>query len=328
MKQSLLSTRTLEFTGFVTRFSCVTSCTQTGRHLRYRTDGYRDHFQGDSKIFPTAFDTLASAREYWWGVVARYTTRQLSVPAHRPLAISGLAERFHQQLMHLSDTGLHETYIAGHWSGDLPGNLAWHVDDQVWPRPKEHQGPSWSWLSVSSRIWSPKPELGAEEGTIELCDYTFQLKDEMARFGAATDATLTVRCCIGQVLLKDERQRDKIANMRRSFGDDFLVSRKQDATTERGRNWLYKSALFDTCDGLQQDWNLKEVLFVPIKDYSSAGSVSGIIVQHESTIAGTRRFRRIGFSQIWYGKDMFNVKTPGGIPNWTKGWHREVIQLI
>lgn len=340
LQENLLSSRVLEFTSVVTRFYCATSCMQKESSVRYKTDGYRGHRGEGSRyqvgnIFPTRFADLDSANKYWWETVRIYTNRDLSVPADRALAISGLAERLCQRTIHLSETGLHNTYIAGLWSTDLPGSLDWFVGRANQP-PKEYQGPSWSWLSVSSGIGRPYmsvPNRG--EVSIEICDYEVSLKNENARFGSVTYATLTVRCYISVVMFKDEREYnefDEGATLKSLYRQPRLyVSREQDTTIDRRKDWQQTNTRFDTSEDDGRNWTSKHAFLVQLRnDAQRRGLLDTLVLQHDSTVDGTRRFRRIGFCRIG-NLDIDPHTVDNGraaMSTWSQGWDQEVIQLI
>ncbi|OAL03500.1 HET-domain-containing protein [Phaeosphaeriaceae sp. SRC1lsM3a] len=341
LQENLLSSRVLEFTSAVTRFYCATSCMQKENSVRYKTDGLLSRRGGYSTwqighIFPTQFADLDSANRYWWDIVRFYTHRKLSVPADRPLAISGLAERLYAQTVRLADSGQHSTYIAGLWSADLSEGLDWFVDSLAQPRPEEYQGPSWSWLSVSGGIMRPYM-LAANRGqvAIEICDYEMSLKSQYAHFGAVTNATLTVRCYISVVMFKDERAYNELAEEvtmeNLNWKPRLYVSREQDTTIDRRKDWQQTATRFDTSEDDGQDWNSKNAFLMQLRnDTQDRERLDTLILQYDSTVDGIRRFRRVGFCRV-EGRDTKSRALDNGrvaMSTWSQGWDREVIQLI
>lgn len=93
-----------------------------------------------------------SILNYWWNIVSAYTMRSLSVQTDRPLAISGIAERFASLI-----TG--GRYVAGLWVQDLSRSLLWAPErqsphDRRCLRATEYQGPSWSWTAINRPVYS------------------------------------------------------------------------------------------------------------------------------------------------------------------------------
>ncbi|KAF2736226.1 HET-domain-containing protein [Polyplosphaeria fusca] len=100
----------------------------------------------------------------WYKLLELYTSRRISVPTDRIIAISAIAKEFGDRIGH-------DIYLAGHWKSMLPFDLAWRVETHGLPRPMEYQGPSWSWIGINGYVeWifdsrgesSPKMEEKAE----------------------------------------------------------------------------------------------------------------------------------------------------------------------
>jgi Heterokaryon incompatibility protein (HET) len=89
-------------------------------------------------------DRTEPKKEEWEKVVADYTSRKLSVPSDRLLAISGIAKVYGDQTK--------DQYLAGLWLSDLPFSLLWEISSPLQPRPPEYRAPSWSWASVDGHI--------------------------------------------------------------------------------------------------------------------------------------------------------------------------------
>jgi hypothetical protein len=89
----------------------------------------------------------------WYKIIGEYTTRDLSRPADKIPALSGLARNFAQ---HTTDR-----YVAGLWERDFGSGLLWigvgkrcvydEFDVKYGPkyeRPRKWRAPSWSWASL------------------------------------------------------------------------------------------------------------------------------------------------------------------------------------
>ncbi|RYP78176.1 hypothetical protein DL771_000653 [Monosporascus sp. 5C6A] len=118
--------------------------------------------------------------DMWRYLVEAYTTRSLSVPEDRCLAISGLADR----IAPILKTG----YVAGHWEKFLPADLLWRVTTPQ-PNPRAYQGPSWSWTSVNGLVLFDKANRNM---SLEVQKVDIQLYNPKAPFGAVKQGTLRV----------------------------------------------------------------------------------------------------------------------------------------
>lgn len=83
--------------------------------------------------------TFIELHENWYELLKEYSKRSITQKSDVLPALSGLAQRFHKILG--------ETYLAGHWSGDLKFGLLWSVDESS-QRAGEYIAPSWSWASI------------------------------------------------------------------------------------------------------------------------------------------------------------------------------------
>ncbi|KAH8597605.1 hypothetical protein B0O99DRAFT_592754 [Bisporella sp. PMI_857] len=83
--------------------------------------------------------------EKWHRNVERYSTLKLTKPSDYLPALSGLAQ--------LTSSSL-KLYAAGLWTDTISADLLWRVDKLQLDsgRPLETRGPSWSWVSVTSRV--------------------------------------------------------------------------------------------------------------------------------------------------------------------------------
>ncbi|XXG99674.1 hypothetical protein Hte_006015 [Hypoxylon texense] len=118
----------------------------------------------------------------WRELVMNYSTRSLTVPADRILAISGLADRI--------APAIRGRYVAGHWENHLPGDLLWEIATaSMGMRPKSYQGPSWSWTSVNGSVvsYDYMPE---DAATLKVLRVEIELCDALAPFGAVKSGLL------------------------------------------------------------------------------------------------------------------------------------------
>jgi hypothetical protein len=160
--------------------------------------------------------------------VRDYTQRQLSRPADRILAISGIATAYLQNVDESKSlqgptyrTSLN-SYVAGHWIYRLPNDLLWTVHKPQLVRSLVHQGPSWSWTSVNGPVsfghvlwdtdilgYSASPELyestystnilvedsseGPPRPHWSILDVAVDLVDSQAACGAVNRASLAIK---------------------------------------------------------------------------------------------------------------------------------------
>ncbi|KAK3376397.1 heterokaryon incompatibility protein-domain-containing protein [Lasiosphaeria ovina] len=210
LQERLLSPRTIEYGTWQTRYIC-----QESAYKRDYTDGWRrdadyNHLRKDTlDLKPPLRDdsneqgSHRSSEKFstdflrdWDQVLRTYTSRQLTKSTDRPLAISGIAERF-ASILNIDDVG--SCYVAGLWKPYLHLCLMWHIDrDAIAPRPAEFQGPSWSWTSVNGVVPSSYPSLDRwkpENITLEVLDCAVDLANARAPFGAVRpgSARLKVR---------------------------------------------------------------------------------------------------------------------------------------
>jgi hypothetical protein len=171
----------------------------------------------------TAVDILPLKRLLWdWrALVGSYTSRRLSFPSDRVLAISALAERYSR--------GIHGQYLAGLWRAGLPDDLLWRTTRPTTKRLSCYQGPSWSWISVDEKIDFIK--FREEYGTklvydLDIVDVMTELRTELAAFGAMNSASLIVR---GRLQLAEWRKEsggsysDRVRLLSHPGKDDFLA---------------------------------------------------------------------------------------------------------
>ncbi|VUC38142.1 unnamed protein product [Clonostachys rosea] len=214
-----------------------------------------DHPRPD---FSTVFDT-------WNDLIDLYTCRLLSDPKDRILAISGLAERFASLL------SPSERYAAGLWESDLLCGLNWRCKSGYSsPRPKEYQGPSWSWVSVNEEVWTSSPI--DSPTTVLSCDCV--VSDPSAPYGAVDSATLRIEGPSRSVEWRYEQQ-DGWPNC-----PDIFEWRQR----ENGRKFGYHMDL----DARENNTHWTEVILL-VLEYTKDGSPRGLVLirdqEHQWSLA-------------------------------------------
>ncbi|KAK4498917.1 hypothetical protein PRZ48_009427 [Zasmidium cellare] len=110
-----------------------------------------NHVQSDANILVTR------SEHTWRMVICAFSALNLSHPADRLPALSGLAQA----------SVIDSEYLAGIWSYEFEANLAWYVGPDLLPdsrfasadetnpkhsRPLQYVAPSWSWAAVLDRV--------------------------------------------------------------------------------------------------------------------------------------------------------------------------------
>lgn len=95
-------------------------------------------------------------QKLWYSVVAEYSSRELTRPRDKLVAIGAVASD-------LSIAVGQNIYLAGLWANTLIHDLLWSTHPHLDPcRPEERRAPSWSWASVDHPVRFdrlPRPDL-------------------------------------------------------------------------------------------------------------------------------------------------------------------------
>ncbi|KIJ58710.1 hypothetical protein HYDPIDRAFT_163193 [Hydnomerulius pinastri MD-312] len=85
-------------------------------------------------------------REAWRVNVKNYTSRAISVPGDKLIALAALAEEYHDVIR--------TPYLAGLWERTLLADLLWSrdTDSAALPCPKSYRAPSWSWAAIDGQV--------------------------------------------------------------------------------------------------------------------------------------------------------------------------------
>lgn len=143
---------------------------------------YYKEEHGTAPREPTEYTEENEIYSNWRELVMNYSTRSLTVPADRILAISGLADRI--------APAIRGRYVAGHWENHLPGDLLWEIATaSMGMRPINYQGPSWSWTSVNGSVVS-YDYMPGDAATLKILGVEIELCDPLAPFGAVKSGLL------------------------------------------------------------------------------------------------------------------------------------------
>jgi hypothetical protein len=182
-----------------------------GRELWHRSLQWSNKRQrGHSVYGKTAYVTHYSNGSSWsWHkLVENYTRRELSKPADRALAISGIATAAQCRTIN--------GYVAGHFLYADPDDLLWTIEYPAADRPLVYQGPTWSWTGVNGPVSFrcvsgltnviQRPSL--EEGSyVQRCDWNIaavetRLVDDQAPFGAVRSSILSLHARVQLLQVK------------------------------------------------------------------------------------------------------------------------------
>jgi hypothetical protein len=186
LQERALSTRTIEFGSRQTRWTCQER-TSSDMSTMGAADGWRAEPEANRASFDPRDWFLIDEDPYgsWAEIIRHFSQRQLTLSTDRPLAISGIAERFSRL------TG--DRYMAGLWASHLHAGLLWTVDARHrTARPASYQGPSWSWLAVNSEVRPYLPHFRERFGA-EILSASAEPANHMAPFGATRECSGRLR---------------------------------------------------------------------------------------------------------------------------------------
>jgi hypothetical protein len=193
LQERLLSPRCFIYASHTLQYYCQTETVNIGQALCEPSTGMRlpgTIFQPSSSIQPSSSDQVKSRRS-WLSAIWDYTSRNISVPADKLVALAGIVEQFH--LVYNSQ------YLAGLWQKTLLLDLLWYNDSfELERRPTEYRAPSWSWASINGRVISQNFEQKLEPGVHNIveckvlgCQVTLASQD--MPFGQVSAGTLVLK---------------------------------------------------------------------------------------------------------------------------------------
>jgi hypothetical protein len=150
LQEHFLPPRVIQFTENEIIWECNSNLS-----CECRTDTEKRDY-GPKSVFSASlgehhYDGLPPLYVLWSTVIEPFTARNITYSKDKLPAISGVARR-------LQETGAGR-YLAGLWYNNLRSGLCWFTGSKV-PRPQEYRGPTWSWVSVNSRVSWPYGYLG------------------------------------------------------------------------------------------------------------------------------------------------------------------------
>lgn len=158
-QERLLSSRVVHYTHSELVWECsTTSKCQCGRILAQDKLYHRGSTQINQALKPTFANsfmrnpTSDDLIDQWKLIVFHYSGMKLSRETDRLPALSGLAQRFKSRNI--------GTYVAGLWEKNLDTQLLWHTfrSGNFRNRSSTYIAPTWSWASLSTRVFFLKVE--------------------------------------------------------------------------------------------------------------------------------------------------------------------------
>jgi hypothetical protein len=138
LQEQLMAPRLLTYTSHTLQWRCATEIANMDDSIYYE----HANMTTLNKLTKATSEGLEAAQR-WRKVVAKYTSRELSVLNDKLPALAGIAKDFVDILG--------PRYYAGIWENYMVMQLAWDV---IKPKPKvtDYRAPSWSWASVNGRV--------------------------------------------------------------------------------------------------------------------------------------------------------------------------------
>ena len=167
LQEVLLAPRVIYFTPHQWIWECSELCAGHRAPAQHLIGGGRQLFtirqvsaaQTDSKTDPKS--SLHSDYELyriWMNSVNAFTSRKLTQPRDKLVAISGLAKDIHSRLT------IKDKYVVGLWRRHLLLHMLWRVSyGHDTSRPQPYRAPTWSWASVEGTIYNHRTTLETVE---------------------------------------------------------------------------------------------------------------------------------------------------------------------
>lgn len=155
-QESQLSRRLLTFDQLQMSFACLhhglfESRESSSALAREERNGFLSRVY-ESLAMSDRIAGIRSLVTLWYNLVEAYTTRSLTFPSDKLVAVSGIAN--------VVGTALDDKHHAGLWQRDMPQAFLWSpYEEETLPKashnasyPPDYRAPSWSWASVDGPI--------------------------------------------------------------------------------------------------------------------------------------------------------------------------------
>jgi len=188
LQEFILSRRVLKYGSYQMSWTCLTKELYENENVdaakdygNENADTSKDWWQLRDKRFSALRKGFHRSPQFsthnsktWKELVKEYTSRDLSNPNDRLLAISGIATTLGERSKDL--------YLAGLWLRDFPSALLWEIASPLDPRPNNYRAPSWSWGSVDGLVTFPI-DLDSDPD-LKLLSYSVTPVESAAPYGA------------------------------------------------------------------------------------------------------------------------------------------------
>ncbi|KAH9887389.1 heterokaryon incompatibility protein-domain-containing protein [Cubamyces lactineus] len=188
LQERMLSTRSLVFKADALHLRCHTETRNVGGDLYEETwevPRLPDATFHDKRRVSRESDEWKEILETWWKILHDYSTRSLSSPSDKLVAIAGLAEMF--------ASTLGPDYLAGLWRDSLFQDLLWQRTGRAraCSAPSRYRAPSWSWASVDGQTKHGMIDEPAHY-LAEVVECTVKLLDKKLPFGQVVGGSLVL----------------------------------------------------------------------------------------------------------------------------------------
>ncbi|KAF5586880.1 het domain protein [Fusarium subglutinans] len=177
LQERLLAARVIHYNSGQMYFEC--------RHGMRSEDGCKtDKPYCDLSHVMQNRSSARKALETWSSIIWKYSDRDLTNPADKFPALSGIAN--------LLGGLLKDEYVAGLWSSVMVQELAWHGLWRQNPQPiNEYVGPSWSWASFQGTVVLNKKLNWRSIAIVE--DWQIELTNPDDHYGQVKSASVHMR---------------------------------------------------------------------------------------------------------------------------------------
>jgi hypothetical protein len=317
LQERLLSTRVLEYASRQLRFICPSA---DGPDYVDGWTPYPERNPSDEAITQSTLNSVSALKSSWSDLVTGYTQRNFSVPSDRPIAISGIASKLETLF-----PSVYNTYLAGLWASDFPGNLLWTVESSGranYQRPDDARCPSWSWTAIDAKVLMNYTNLHPGpwyEVHTKVLDHQAELQDINAPYGTFKSAVITIEGPLRKALCK-----------RGAFKQtQGIVLADEDESTVMGVALL--DAPGSDFPEHEDKWPVYLLEFSSRQlDRNYPGYIVGLILKLEQSTGLKRRFSRLGLFHFYAspfndGEDRIEQRQRMEV---FRDCQREIIELV
>ncbi|KAF2635086.1 HET-domain-containing protein [Massarina eburnea CBS 473.64] len=332
LQEYLLSTRVVEYGSHRLAFYCQGN----EQHIRYvhswAPRPIWPHQPFESRTLREAVFFGNVTYEFWLMLIENYTTRKITQPTDRILAIGSAAYL-------LAKSGLNG-YIAGHWESKLPLDLLWTVkQDEGLPQPpNEYLGPSWSWVGNNGRVSTDilKEMLSSNEDVMheefgKVLAIDVRLANDKAPFGAVEEGILTIKGHIRPAFHFNRRYGHGVRPMSWSCADFEKCQNNTDFTMK-----VYPDTADFPKDAETASLSLCKILGYTLDRFPWRKLVMGLVLKKILSAGEVKRYVRVGTFSIKITRLLFENHEhlrrarawKDDVVPYLEGFEEETIELV